>query len=416
MASLLTRALAPLSLALALPGCSTVVCAHGEYFGSECRVAAENHYARLLSSTGVTVRFQEPGSEDASSWVALGLLRETDSGAVLARPSTLMDFALSFDRGELGATELALTLENVAPDTVISVGTLGSEVELPGVLVGTRREIVVPLTDQTVWVRGARPCPDTFRLAISADVQTNPLQFERVVEALHTEAAAAAAAGEPLLGFALLGDLAEEPVEEELAHVGEVLDRSPVPVSVVPGNHDVHGNELALYNRLFGAGNYAQAVCTARLSLLDTGGGDLAPSIQARLPELLDRTSFDFLVAGAHYPAWPGRTGNGMGDEDAANYLLSELARNESDLYISGHFHGWEEMPAIPVGDGEVHQIISGTAGASQGAGVPRYGFTRLTFSGAGLETCFVEVLPPGRLDGGTGTMGGIRFCPPDTP
>jgi hypothetical protein len=408
----LRSSLALLGALAALPACSTVVCAHGEYFGAECRVAAENHYARLRTSTGVTLAFQEPDAEDAETWVALGLLQEFVSGTVRARPSTLMDFALSIEPGELGATEVTLTLENVATDAVITVGPIGAEGEVPAVAVGTRRELQVPLGAETVWVRGTRPCPSSYRVAVAGDVQTNPLQFERLLEQLQDEVVDAEAAGEPLLGFVLLGDLAEKPVEEELAHIGRLLNRSPVPVSVVPGNHDVHGNELALYNRLFGAGNYSQAVCTARLTLLDTGGGDLAGSVQARLPELLDRTSFDFLVAGAHYPAWPGRTGNTWGDSDAANYLLSELARNDADLYVSGHYHGWEESEAIPVGDREVHQIITGTAGASQGAGKPRFGFTRLSFSGAGLASCFVEVLPPGRLEGGAGTIEGIRFCP----
>lgn len=402
-----------LPLVFALPsGCSTAACAHGEYFGAECRVAAENHYARIVTSTGVTVRFQQPGATEAPSWEALGLVRETESGSVLVRPATMMDFAISFDRGELGATELAVTIQNIAPDGVLSVGVAGSEIDLPGVTVGTQRDVVVPLTDDVVWLRGRRDCPPAFRLALAGDVQTNPLQFERLLEALHDEVASGEGVGEPLLGFALLGDLAEDPVEEELNHVRDLLARSPVPVSVVPGNHDVHGNELALYNRLFGAGNYAQAVCNAKLTLLDSGGGDLAGSVQARLPELLDRTSFDFLVAGSHYPVWPGRTGNTWGDEDSAWYLLSELGRNEADVYVSGHLHSWEEMPAIPVGDTTVKQIISGTAGGHQGSGVPVYGFTRLTFSGAGLQTCFVEVLPAGRLELQASTKVGIDYCP----
>ena len=408
------RALALLLLAAlaALPsGCSTVACAHGDYDAAECRVAAENHYARLLTSTGVTVRFQTPAATDASSWEALGKLAEAEGAVVQGRPSTLTDFALSIERGTLGADTLTLVLDNVATDAVVSIGPDGAEVDVPSPLVGTRRELAIPLTDDLIWVRGRRTCPAEYRIAVAGDIQTNPVQFERVLEALHDEVAAADAAGTPLLGFALLGDLAEEPVEDELRHINELLLKSPVPISVVPGNHDVHGDEFALYNRVFGAGNYAQDVCSTRLVLLDTGAGGLAGSIQARLPQLLDRTGKDFLIGGGHYPAWPGRTGNGWGDEDAAWYLLSELARNEADLYVAGHYHSWEEMPAVPVGDGEVHQIISGTAGAHQGGGVPHFGFTRLTFTGAGVTSCFVEVLPPGRTETGTGTEGGIRYC-----
>ena len=400
-----------LALSWLSSGCSTVACAHGDYGAAECRVAAENHYARLLTSTGVTVRFQRPDATDPSSWDALGKLTEAEGAVVHGRPATLTDFALSIDPGTLGADRLDLVLDNVATDLVLTVGPEGAGVAVPGPVVGTQRVLAIDLDSDVVWVRGSRACAPEFRIAVAADVQTNPVQFERVLEALHDEVAAADSAGAPLMGFALLGDLAESPVEDELRHIEALLLKSPVPVSVVPGNHDVHGDEFALYNRVFGAGTYAQDVCAARLVLFDTGAGGLAGSIQARLPELLDRAGKDFLVAGGHYPAWPGRTGNGWGDEDAAWYLLSELARNDADLYVAGHYHSWEEMPEVPVGDGSVHQIITGTAGASQGGGVPHFGFTRLTFSGAGIDSCFVEVLPPGRVSRGTGTTGGIRYC-----
>jgi len=396
-------------LAPLLHGCTTAACSHGEYDAPECRVAAEVHYARLLTSTGVGLTFTEPDAVEVAV-LAVGLLEET-AEHVLVRPATLMDFAVALDPGDLGATEVTLRLENVATDAAVTVGPLGAEVEVPGPLVGTSRDLVVPLADEVVWVRGTRACPESYRLVMAGDVQTNPLQFERILETLHDSFAEAREAGAPLLGFVLLGDLAEHPVEDELEHVRDLLAKSPVPVSVVPGNHDVHGDEFALYNRIFGSGSYTQEVCTSKLALLDTGAGALAPSVQARLPSMLERGGFDFLVAGAHYPAFPGRTGSGWGDQAAEWYLLSELARNEADLYVAGHYHSWEEMPAVPVGDGEVHQIVSGTLGATQGNGLARYGTTRLTFSGAGVASCFDEVLPPGRLESETGGQGGIRFC-----
>lgn len=406
-------ALAALTVAPLLHGCSTAACAHGEYGDAECRVAAEHHYARLLTSTGVTLRFVEPTATAADLDVVapLGLLVE-EGGSVRARPATLMDFTLVVDPGDLGADHVRIELENVAPDAVISVGPDGAEVDVSGPVLGLTRSLDVPLADEVVVIRGRRDCPAIFRVLVAGDVQTNPVQFERVLESMHDEVADGAATGQPVLGFALLGDLAEDPVEAELLHVYDLLGKAPVPVSTVPGNHDVHGDEMALYNRIFGAGTYTQAVCSLKLSLLDTGAGGLAPSVQARLPDLLARHDFDFMIAGGHYPAWPGRTGNGWGDEAAMNYLLAELARNEADLYVAGHFHSWEEMRAVPVGDGTIDQIISGTAGASQGGGVPRFGYTRLTISGAGVSSCLVEVPPPGQTDLGTGTQDGIRFCP----
>jgi len=405
------RVTAILALPLLAGGCAVEPCVFGEYGLAECRVAAADYYAAVLTSEDVTLRFHQPAATDATEVEALGLLQEMAGGVVRARPAGLMDFALSIDPGESGAAEVDVLLDNIAPDTVLSLGPAGSEVDLPGVAGGNRRQVVVPLDGEVVWLRGRRECPRAYRLAAGGDIQTNPLQFERILDALHVEAEEAEAAGQPLLGFLLLGDLADGPSESDMAHVEALLARSPVPVSTTPGNHDVHGDGYAIYNRHFGPGTYAQAVCDTKLTLLDSGTADLAPSVQSGLPELLDREGFDTLVAASHYPAWPGRTGNGWGEEDSSWYLLSELVRNDTDLFVAGHYHSWEEMEDIAVGDGSLDQIITGTLGASQGAGMPSYGFTRLVFTRQGVRGCFVEVPPPG-VEPGSGSKSGIRYCP----
>jgi hypothetical protein len=404
------RVAATLALSLLAGGCTTDLCVFGEYGLAECRVVAEHHYASVLTSTGVTLRFHEPGATDATEVEALGLLQET-SGLVRARPAGLMDFAISIDPGESGVTQVMVLLENIAPDAVLSLGPAGAEVDLPGVSEVTQRFVYVALDGDVVWLRGRRSCPTAYRIAVGGDIQSNPLQFERILDALRVEADEAEAAGQPLLGLLLLGDLADGPSESEMAYVVTLLAGSPVPVSTTPGNHDVYDDGYAIYNRHFGPGTYAQAVCDTWLTLVDSGTGNLAPSVQARLPELLDHEGFDTLVAGSHYPAWPGRTGNGWGDEDSSWYLLSELVRNEADMVVAGHYHSWEEMEHIAVGDGSLHQIISGTLGAHQGSGMPSYGFTRLVITAGSVDGCFVEV-PPEGIEAERGSGLGIRYCP----
>ncbi len=67
----------------------------------------------------------------------------------------------------------------------------------------------------------------------------------------------------------------------------------------------------------------------------------------------------------------------------------------------------------MTVGDGTIHEIITGTGGASQGEGHPRYGITRLTFDDAGVSSCFHEVPPPGTEAAGEGSVTDvIDFCP----
>ena len=397
-----------------IAGCSVPECAYGDHSSSECRVAAENHYARLVTSGGVELKFVLPEAADAPGWEALGLLELRD-GVVRARPAGLGDFAIAIDPGETAASEMELLLDNVAADAVVTVGPPGAEAAVLFDGDGIRRTVTVPLDEGVVRVRGERACGGSYHLVAAGDVQTGPIQFERILQDLHDEVARADELGEPLLGLVLLGDLAEAPSEEELRHVEAILERSPVPVAVTPGNHDVHGNEVALFNRVYGPGNYVFDICRTRVVVMDSGGADLAPSIEGRLPELLDKGGADFLVGATHYPPYAGRTGNGMRDADAAWYPLSELVRNEADLMLAGHYHNWREFPAVQVGDGQLHEIISGTLGASQGAGTPHFGVTRLRFSDDGIDSCFVEMSEPGRAPGdhGHGTLQ-IRFCEDD--
>lgn len=399
-----------LAATLAVAGCTGAECAFGDHGSPQCRVAAENHYARILTPGGIELRFQALDTEDASSWQAHGVFEMVLGGSVKARPAGLTDFALSIDPGTQGATEVTLVLENVASDVILT----RDDLLIPFDGIGTARTVTIPLSEDVVWLRGERPCSDDYRIVAAGDVQTGPTQFERIIEHLHVEAAAAEADGEQLLGLLLLGDLAENPAEDELRLIETILRRSPVPVAVTPGNHDVHGDEMALFNRIYGPGNHAFDACRTRVALLDTGSANLARSIEARLPEFLERSDDDFLIAGTHYPAWSGRTGNGWRDEPVAWRLLSELARFDADLLIAGHYHNWRDYPRVQVGDREVSEILSGTLGATQGQGAPHYGYTRLSFTDE-LTTCFHEVPEPGRAPGDhrTGTTN-IRLCPSD--
>jgi len=327
----------------------------------------------------------------------------------------LADFALSIDPGERDAAfSLELVIDNVAPDVALSFGPSGSEQALAtGGLPGLSRELTVTLEPgEVAWLRGQRPCPSDYTILAAGDVQTGQLQFERIVQRLHEEVTSAEVAGRPVMGLLLLGDLAEHPIEAELRQVEAILRSSPIPVAIVPGNHDVHGDELAVYNRVFGPGNHAFSVCRTRVVMLDTGSGDIAASIQARLPDLMDRNGDDFLIAGTHYPAYPGRTGNGMADADSAWFLLSQLERHAADLLVAGHYHTWLDFPAVPVGEGSVHQLLSGTLGASQGVGVAHFGVARLQFVGDSLATCFSEIPAAGVPEESVGSGGEpIAYC-----
>lgn len=394
--------------------CAQPECASPDYANPECRVIAENELARLLTGAGVEVRFQEPTARTAATWAATGLARESAPGALSLRVAGPGAFAVSFEptRPDVDAS-LEITLDNVDPAASVVVDELGGEREVPAVAGSTRRTVTLDVAGPGVrWIRGARPCPPRYRLAVTADIQTNPWQFERIVDRLIAEAADAEAAGEPLVGLVIAGDLSEASRDDEFETLAPIFARLPFPVAVTAGNHDIYRPLHPQYNRNFGPGNYAFAVCDVHVAMLDSGSGTIARSVQARLPELLDRGERAHLLAVMHHPPYPGITGSGWSREDTAAQALVEFAAADVDLVLAGHNHALHDFPSIDVGDAVLREIIVGTGGAYQGVGVPRYGYLRLRFGdGDDIQPCFVEVEPAG-LDGPAGeSLRTLEYC-----
>lgn len=396
-------------------GCVQPHCTSPLYSEAECRVIAENQHARLRTSRGVEVRFQDPEATDDETWDARGLVQELPDGSVHARVAGPGRFAISLRAPEDTDVIFDLRLLNVDPAAVLGVGIRGLELQQPVVpAAGSTRALEVALAaGQVQWIVGDRPCPPRYRLAVTADIQTNPTQFERIVDQLQLEAQQSAEAGEPLVGLVVAGDLTEASRDDEFEAMREILPRLPFPVAVTTGNHDIYRPTRPYYNLSFGPGNYAFDVCGVHVTMLDTGSGAIARSVQARLPELLHRGDARFLVVALHHPPHPGATGAGWSQEDRAHALLAEVAREQADLIVAGHNHALHHFAELKVGDARLRELIVGTAGAYQGVGIPRYGYARLTFDDdAGtMETCFVEVPPPGYAEPPNGPIDGVPYC-----
>ncbi|MBC8068464.1 MAG: metallophosphoesterase, partial [Deltaproteobacteria bacterium] len=321
-------------------------------------------------------------------------LRPTPDG-VRARVAGAGAFAISLAAEQDGLLELEIA--NVDPAAIVQVYSPARTLEVPARTGTTTRSTTVPLAaGETSWIRSERPCPPRFRIAVTADIQTNTWQFERIVDRLIAEAGEAERAGEPLVALLIAGDLAEASRDDEYEVVAQVLARLPFPAAVTAGNHDVYRPTYPQFNRNFGPGNYAFDICDVHVALLDSGSGTIAPSVLARLPELLDRGEARHSLAVMHHPPYAGLTGAGWSREDLAMLTLVELAAADVDLVLAGHSHALHDFPAISVGDRELREIIVGTAGALQGGGVPRYGYLRLAFDGDTMSPCFVEVPPLG--------------------
>jgi predicted phosphodiesterase len=414
-ATLLGAALAVATAAAASPGCVQPYCTAPSYDEAECRVIAENQHARLRTSQGVELRFQQPDARDDDTWDARGLVEELADGTLQARVAGPGSFALSMRAPEDVDVTLRLRLLNVDPAATLGVGIAGLELLQPtDPAAGSTRELEVALAaGQIQWIRGWRDCPTRYRLAVTADIQTNPTQFERIVERLQRESAATEADGTPLVGLVIAGDLTEASRDEEFALIREILARVPFPVAVTAGNHDIYRPTRPYYNLAFGPGNHAFDVCGVHVAMLDTGSGAIARSVQARLPELLHRGDARFLVVAMHHPPYAGLTGSGWSAEDGAAALLVEAARERADLVVAGHNHALRDFSEIPVGDEHVREIVVGTGGAYQGLGVPRYGYLRLEFDDdAGtMDACFVEVPPSGYAEPQGEPLARLPYC-----
>lgn len=393
--------------------CTQPECSSPDYGNAECRVVAENELARLLTAEGVEVRFQEPIATTTATWVATGLVTQRAPGAIELRVAGPGAFAVSLEATAAVPVQIEVTLDNVDGGATVTMGRSGEEVEVAAASPGTtRRTLTVALDDaRPVWIRGSRPCPPRFRLAVTADIQTNPWQFDRIVDRLIAETALAAEAGEPLVGLVIAGDLSEAARDDEFETLAPIFARVPVPVAVTAGNHDIFRPLHPQFNRNFGPGNYAFAVCDVHVAMLDSGSGSIARSVHARLPELLDRGDASHLLAVMHHPPYPGITGSGWSREDIAAQALVEFAAAGVDLVLAGHNHALHDFPDIAIGDGTVREIVVGTAGAYQGVGTPRYGYLRLVFGDGEIEPCFVEVQPPG-LDAPAGeALRSLPYC-----
>jgi 3',5'-cyclic AMP phosphodiesterase CpdA len=377
-------------------GCESPECANNDFSVAECRVLGEWELAHLALSSGEALRFTDPALGDAALRDARGRLRETLAGVISARVAGAGDFSISVVP-EFPSTTVEVQLENVSPYATLFVGEPGQESALPPDGDGDLRRVVTVDTSsgRPQWIRGEVACPESYRIAFLGDIQTNPLQFERIVESINASELVSSPTAPPVMALAIVGDLTESSTADQFELIHEIANRSSIPVITTPGNHDVYQWDVANYLQTFGPGNHVSELCSTRLVMLDTGNAQIARSVQGRLPALLEHPEHEHLVLGMHHPPFPKFTGAGWTREDQAQALLVEAAIADADLIVAGHYHALRDFE-VPVGDQRLRQIIAGTGGADQGLGIPRYGYLRVELGPGKVEACFVEVPPLG--------------------
>ncbi len=384
-----------------LAGCASSgpACARGDYGGAECREATAAALASL-DLEGYALAFEPRSAADPYARTEAGLFRQEDAG-IVARVATLGDFAIAIDGSAATASRtLEMDLTNVDAATAVVAEPRGhpeDAVEIAAVEGTVRRDVHLDLTPGESWtIRGTAPCATRYRVAAFGDPHLEMEVFQAILERLAQERDEAEAAGEPLMGVLLVGDLTDEGTQQEMIEAREMVEAGPVPMAATAGNHDVYTDDVDAFSREVGPGNLRFDLCGTRVVLLDSGDAALAPSVEGRLTQLLDGDGADRLIVGTHYPPYSSRLGNGWSHEDQQATLLAEIALAGPDLVLAGHVHNLTEFPAVPVGDTTFRQIIAGTGGGFQGEVTPpRHGYLRLTL-GDTFDVCFVPVQIPG--------------------
>ena len=186
---------------------------------------------------------------------------------------------------------------------------------------------------------------------------------------------------------------------DAVAHFKSIASRLPVPLHVIPGNHDVGDKTvdwmpaeqvcddyLQLYRNAFGADFYAFDESGVRFVmlnslLLNSGLADEARQrawLEDRIDTAGDRRVFLFM----HYPPYlyrPHEAGNYDNvDEPARSWLLEQIAKPAVEAVFAGHVHNfWYDRP----GEAEMYLLPS--------TSFIRHDFSQLCSVAPGADTQF---------------------------
>ncbi len=225
---------------------------------------------------------------------------------------------------------------------------------------------------------------DNFTFALVGDSRGNPEKFQGIL--------AAAAAHDPAF-IIHAGDFSTIGSAEQYAEAVKVLKGCPVPVVVVPGNHDMVAAGGNLFRKVFGPPDFYIQIGAYHFIFIDTTDGKLdgefvsLPGKKELLP--LDRicAKANNVVIVAHTP--PSIAPLKVHGAEAITGPFIELIRNNSSrirAVVCGHLHGYAQasISGVPL-------IISGGAGAplysDRGEGfVGRFNYVLVSVRGRSLS------------------------------
>ena len=161
-----------------------------------------------------------------------------------------------------------------------------------------------------------------------------------------------------------LGDLATSASALPFRRVRQLLRMVPVPLTAIPGNHDVFRGEayyLRYFQSLFGADEHSFRAGPVQLVLVNNAMGAYVEEQFAWLEETLRASDAPFLLVFCHKPIFDLRPGGcyAMERRDYAEQMHQMFRTHEVTAVLSGHIH-----TLLSENRDGVNYIISGGGGS----------------------------------------------------
>jgi len=221
------------------------------------------------------------------------------------------------------------------------------------------------------------PAVDSYVFWVGGDNRSNLVPLRAMLQSAESR--------RPLF-IVIGGDLVRRGLYWEYKRFVSALDESPVPVFLVPGNHDLEFCGRRYFTRLLAPDHYYFTYGESIFVVLDTNGGDNG---QLRwLDRLLSGDRYRHRFVFVHKPPFDPRPGyhHAMGDREFARRLLGLLVKRKVDILFCSHIHSFLET-----GYKGLRIIITGGLGARRKSPMRPFHYVRVRVSPGGVD---VEMVP----------------------
>ncbi len=143
----------------------------------------------------------------------------------------------------------------------------------------------------------------------------------------------------------VLGDLTQAGTKDQYDYFYNDYSTCPIPVYVIPGNHDLYNNGYEHYKKLFGPTVYHFKIGDTLFVFLDTANGTLGDKQILWLETLLQANSHKTKLIFTHYSFFDRemQSPTSYGIPEEAYRIFDLFDRQNVDSVYSGHLHFTEQ-------------------------------------------------------------------------